>query len=457
MGIRSWSWPASPRCVRWLRNSIFCTSARNAAYSLADYVAQPAAMLAAAPFIVRNLGLQQYGVWMLVSAILSGGSILSTGFGDATVKYVSAYRCRNDFAGIQRTIRATLTINTALGLTVGGLIWVLAPLVTNILKIETEFRGPAARAIQISSAILLLRSIESVFVSTQRAFERYGPAVKLSIALRIGVVVSAVGLSARGQGVVGIMLATLGWSAAIVILQAVAARGVAGPFGLTPTLETGAINEVFAFGCFSWLQALAGVGFSYADRLLLGILLGTAPVAIYALCVQATQPIHGVSAAVFNFLLPHMSSRRERTDVSGSRRAFRYATCANVISATALALPFIVWGRAILAWWISPQFSAQGHSSLAILAAAYALLALNVVPHYSLLAMGDVKYVSGLNILGGAVSLCAAVLLIPRLGLIGAALARLLYGSATAFLLLRVKRALSCPIADREEALPVSS
>src|ERR1041385_2232356 len=101
----------------------FRESAGNAAYSIAEYIAQPVSMLLAAPFLVHKLGLQQYGIWMLVSAILGSMGILSTGFGDATVKYVSTYRGQNNQAGVERTIRATLTINTLLGGLFGLIVW----------------------------------------------------------------------------------------------------------------------------------------------------------------------------------------------------------------------------------------------------------------------------------------------------------------------------------------------
>ena len=68
-------------------------------------------MLVAAPFLVHRLGLSQYGIWMLVNAILGSMGTLSMGFGDATVKYVSAYRGQNNLVGVEHTIRATLTIN----------------------------------------------------------------------------------------------------------------------------------------------------------------------------------------------------------------------------------------------------------------------------------------------------------------------------------------------------------
>ncbi len=445
--IRRVQTPRTPQAVS--RN------VRNAVYSLAEYLAQPAAMLAAAPFLVHRLGLQQYGLWMLVSAILGGAGILSTGFGDATLKYAAAYRGRSDFGGVERTIRATLAINLILGLLLGILVYVAAPRLAYAVKVESHFQIPATHAFQISAAVLICRSIESVFISALRAFEHYGPAVKLSIFLRLGVVGSAVILAAQGRGVVEIMAATLFWSVVVVILQAAAARRVAGPFKPIPSLA--AINEVFAFGSFSWLQALAGVAFSYADRFLVGILLGTGPVAIYVLCVQAAQPIHGVCAAVFNFLLPHLSSRQEAGELDASRQVCRWAVCANLVTAGALALPLIIGGRIVLSIWMGTQFASQARGSLAVLAVAFALLALNVVPHYSLLAMGDVRYVSGINVLGGALSLCASVLLIPHMGIVGAGLGRLLYGCVTIVLWRRVRRMWPQPIPVCDEVVPLSA
>ena len=146
--------------------------------------------------------------------------------------------------------------------------------------------------------------MESVFVSTLRAFERYGPQIKLNVSLRTIVVISAVVLAAMGREVVSIMIATLFWSAVVVVLQAVAAQRVVGRFTAFPIFGKEALAEVLSFGCYSWLQALAGVVFTYADRLLIAAMLGAAPVAIYALCVQATQPIHRLAAAAFDFVFP---------------------------------------------------------------------------------------------------------------------------------------------------------
>jgi len=439
------------------RSATFLRSALNAAYGLGDYVAQPAIMLAAAPFLVHHLGFEQYGLWMLASAILSGAGILSTGFGDATLKYVSAYRASNDCAGVERTIRATLTINIVVSALLAGSIFLSASLLTAAVRVPHEFYLPAVHTFQISAAVIICRSIESVFISTQRAFEQYGPAVKLSIFLRSSVTGSAVLIAALGHGVADIMAATLFWSVVALMLQSAAARKVAGKFTPLPSLRREELREVFEFGSFSWLQALAGVAFTYADRFLVGMLLGTGPVAIYVLCVQAAQPIHGVCAAIFNFLLPHLSSRQQAGDFRSFRRLFHWAVWANLLMAASLALPLMWGGRFILTFWMGPQFARQGSPSLFVLAVAFALLALNVVPHYSLLAVGDVRFVSGMNILGGALSLGTAAVLMPHLGITGAALGRVLYGCVTLLLLLRAMRTWSRSMPLCQETVPLSN
>lgn len=425
------------------------TNLGNAGYGLVDYIVQPAAMLLGARFLVHRLGLEQYGIWMLVSAVVGGVGILGTGFGDATVKYVSAYHAQNNPAGVQQTIRATLTINVILSATLATIIWFIAPfLAHHVLKVETQSQLLTIRSTQIGAIILFLRSVESVFVSTLRGFEQYAPTVRINAVVRIMIVTSAVILAAFSHGVVAIMLSTLLWSAVGVALQLGAARRVAGWFSVLPTLRYPPLREVFAFGGFSWLQALAGLGFNYADRLLVGILLGTAPVAIYVLCVQASQPIHGLCAAIFNFLFPHISSRHEREGAASTRRIFHLAFWCNLGVSLALAAPLAWFAKPILRLWMGAQIAGEGELCLRILALAYVGLALNVIPHYTLLALRQAKYVSLVNLAGAALSMGAASLLIHSWGLKGAALARLPYGVMTLVLFLRVRKTLA-PLSPR--------
>jgi O-antigen/teichoic acid export membrane protein len=394
-------------------------------------------MILAAPYLVHRLGLDQYGLWMLVTTVVGGVGILSGGFGDATIKFVSAYRGKGDRAGVINSIRGTITINAALGGLFAAIIWAATPYaVLNVFKIEPGMQGASIFALRVSSFVLLVRSIESVFISTLRAHEKYGPTAKLNIFSRASVILAAVLLTSFGYGVVAIMLATLAISFTSATLQAIAVRRVVGRMLFLPQFNREVLSELAGFGVFTWLQGLSAVAFTHADRLLVGALLGTSSLAIYTICVQSAQPIHGLIAAALNFLFPHISSRHEAGDYASSRRLFRVAMPMNALIAVALSLPLILFSNRFLTLWMGAEFARNGHLLLTLLAASFGLLALTVVPHYTLLALGKVKFVSSLNVATGLLLLLVMFLILPRTGMLGAGVCRLMYSGLLVLLYL---------------------
>jgi len=401
-------------------------------------------MLLAAPFLLQRLGLSEYGLWMLVNAAVTSTGSISTGFGDAALKYASMYRGGHNRKKVEETLRVTVTINLVLGGMLALLIWYASPYaVHGLFKIDPQLRAHATAAFRIGSAILLVRSVESVFVSALRAYERYGPAVRVSVLSRVAVVVTACVLVSHGYRIAEIMAGTLCIVIASTILQITAARAVIGPISLMPSISKAAFSEVFGFGFFSWLQAVAGCVFSQADRLLIGVLLGTSAVAYYSVCVQAAQPIHGLIAAGLHFLFPHLSARLSRAPASELRVLVLSMFRMNVAIAVVLCLPLALFSKLILQLWMGAAFAQQTWMVLSIVAVGFGFLALNVTGHYALLALGQVRLVSMLNLAGGAAMLVAMILLAPRFGPPGAAVGRLLYGPITLLMYWRLHSMLS--------------
>ena len=182
--------------------------------------------------------------------------------------------------------------------------------------------------------------------------------------------------------------------------------------------------------------------FGQVDLLLIGAILGSRQLAYYAVCVQLAQQIHGLPAAAFAFLFPLISSRYEQTGRVGLQELFKRYMGLNVVFAAVLAAPLILFGRPILTLWMGSDFASHAHALLAILAVAYGLLSINVVPHYTLLGLGQVRFVSIANLAGGVLSLIGVAALLPIIGLTGAGVGRLLYGPAITVNYVRAARSL---------------
>lgn len=438
-------WSAALRYVTAMRSSVRARSSLcNALNSVADYIAQPLGMLVAARFLLHRLGFSQYGLWMLAAAAISSASLVSTGFGDGALKYASMYRGLENRAKLEQILRVNLTINLILSSMLAVMIWYVSPFAAGSwFKIDVSMKAAAATAFRIGSVILIVRSVESVFIGALRAHERYGPSVQISVLSRIAIVVSACILASRGQGTVAIMVATLGVVTVSAILQIAAVWLVIGPMSLVPALSRDAFSEVFGFGCYSSLQAVAGCIFSQADRLLIGVLLGTSAVATYSLCIQAAQPIHGLIAAGLHFVFPHLSARLSTAHVTELRTVVRSIFWLNMVSAVVLCVPLLLFSKLLLRLWIGATFAQQSWAVLSIIAAGFGLLALNITGHYALLALGQVRLVSLLNLAGGTAMLVAMMVLAPRFGLVGVAVGRLLYGPVTLLMYWRLRAMLS--------------
>jgi O-antigen/teichoic acid export membrane protein len=438
-------WNNIARGLGELRSSAHVrASAVNAVSGIADYVAQPVSMLLAAPFLLRHMGLSQFGLWMLVSAAVSSGSTFTTGFGDAAVKYVSGARGENDWPEVASVVRGAITINLALGLLMGMLLSLAAPYVVHhVFKIEAGFHRLAIEALRIGSLILVVRSVESVPVSTLRAFEQYLPSVRINAVSRCAIILITVLLVAKGGGVTGIMLATFVVSSMAMLLQARALRKYVGPVRLLPSVDGNALPKIASFGSFSWLQALSALAFSQADRLIIGALLGTTGVAYYSVCTQAAQPIHGISSAGLHFLFPHLSARHARETAVELRRVVGLAFRLNLLLVIALLLPVALFARPILELWMGAEFAHAAGTTLSVLAVAFALLAVNITAHYTMLALGQIRYLTYLNLSAGIATALLMLVLVSHWGITGAAAARILYGPVTWVLYLKVRNALS--------------
>lgn len=151
-------------------------------------------------------------------------------------------------------------------------------------------------------------------------------------------------------------------------------------------------------------------------------------VSYYTLCIQLAQQVHAIPSAGFSFLFPHVSASHEAANFKRVKRVYRLAVPVNVVIAIILALPLVLFGRQILTVWMGHSFSMHAYPVLAMLSGAFALLSINIVPYFTLLGVGEVRFVSLVNVAGGVMSLVAAAFLIPVWGLTGAAAGRLLYG-----------------------------
>lgn len=404
----------------------------NALYGVLDYVAWPAGMLAVAPVAVRALGIERYGIWMVANSAISVGAIAASGFSDANIRYVATQRASGNHDALCRAVRSTMGIHLTLGslLAVAG--WVLAPAMTGrLVAADSGLRADCLGALRIACLLLLVRALESVCISTQRAFERYGAAVRVSAGGRLLSLAGAGIIPLARPSVTAVLLFAAVVSLASLWLQIEQVAKLLSISWMIPAFDREAMRALVGFGKFTWLQALSTLLLGQVDRLVTGAALGAAAVSAYAMCVQLAQPVYGVTAAGFHFLFPRISMQYARNDERNMRHTMLTAVALNWVAVAAGTGLLLFFGQSILRGWGGAAIANLGKPVLPIVLCSTAISALSVTGCYGMLAVGRVQLVTWLNVAAAALMVLAMYRLLPAYGIRGMAMARLVYGPIT--------------------------
>ena len=400
----------------------------NAIFGVLDYLAYPLGMLAIAPLALRSLGTDRYGIWMIAVSTISTGAIVASGFGDANIRIVAMQRATGNHENVIRAVRSTMGIHLFLGCALAIAGWILAPMAAiKLVSATSGLRADCLWTLRIACLLIPVRAIESVCVSTQRAYERYGSALRISAIARLVCLACAGVLPFIAHTVVSILVATLLISAYGVWLQIAQLRTLLDADDLLSALDRETTRALLSFGVFAWIQAVSGLVFGQLDRLIAGIAFGAAAVAAYSICVQMSQPIYGLVAAGLHFLFPRLSVQHALDDRAGVRRTVLLGFCANLLIVVLGASVVLAFGPAILSRLAGVELAHQCAPLLPVIVWSTAFSGLGVAGAYSMLALGRAKTLTCFTLAGGILMSWLA----RRYGLQGMAWSRMLYGPIT--------------------------
>jgi O-antigen/teichoic acid export membrane protein len=428
---------------------------KNALYGVLDYASYPFGMLLIAPIVLHKLGASEYGLWMIATAVISAGGIIASGFCDASLQRVAQLRGTGDTDSMVLAVRSALGINLMLGFALAALVWIAAPYAA--LRVAVGHATPVKEclaALRIGAVLILVRAIESVGVSTHRAFENYRGTVQISTAMRLLTLASAGVLAASGHRTVSILWMTGIFLVAGSYMQFRQLRAFLGPVSLWPAFEPKETRFLLGVGIFVWMQALGSVVFGQFDRILLGVDMGALALAPYALCIQFAQPIFGLTASGLHFLFPYLAGRAGTISRAALRRTLLKAFACNLLLVACGAGLLLLIGERLLKVWAG---AAVAHSAARIFAPIVfgsALMGLSVTGTYALQALGLFRTVALVSLGGRAVMLMVMIYLLHHMGLQGLAIARVCYGAIALLVYLPLLHRLS---AGKRYASPSSS
>jgi O-antigen/teichoic acid export membrane protein len=374
------------------------------------------------PFIARNVGLTDYGIWLLISS-MSLIFMTDFGMGASATRYTTETSTRGDTEGLNRVLSSTLLFSLFAGTLLTVVFVGSIALLWRSLNIPEGDRDLAMTMVVLAaSGNFLLGLPASVFRYVLAGVHRYDIAnacLLLQIVTRLGLVVAFL---VGGLGIIAVaisdVVATLG---AGIVTVAACRRVVPGMRISRGFVSLRLLKQMAPYSAQVFVMSIAALVILQADSLIIGVFLPVAMVTLYVGAFRVYQVCRDLTLGVMNALVPEAARSNVLGDEERLRTLFVHGTkYANAVLLL-LLVPVLVFAEPTLVAWAGDEFATVADVTqllgLSLLISNNHLIALGL-----LTGTGKIGPYTRYHIVWAASNVALSALLVQPLGLIGVAL-----------------------------------
>jgi O-antigen/teichoic acid export membrane protein len=375
------------------------------------------------PFTLRHLGAHDYGLWMLIASMMAYFQLLDLGFGASLVRYIADADARHDVDGVNHVASTFVLVYTGIGMVAAmGIaavsLWIL-PRFPNLSPDDVS-RG------QLLLAMMGVRIVVgfpmSVYGAVSNARQRFALNTAVAcLSIVVNALLTYVVLSA-GYGLLALVAATTTAGILTYPLYRWTARRAFPELRLRPTaFRASLVGDILSFSMYLLVLDMAVQISLNIDNLVVGSVMGTAAVAVYAIAFRLADMQRQLCNQLNGLLFPVVV----RMDTTGDRHALRSV----LIDGTRIGLTLVVgvticllgFATPLVLVWIGPGFDGAV-PPLVVLALVGIVLVGQGPLGNTLLASGRHKLVACTALTESLVNLVLSLVLVRRYGLVGVAL-----------------------------------
>jgi O-antigen/teichoic acid export membrane protein len=400
--------------------------ARNATANYAGQLTTVGVAFLLTPFLLSGLGPSMYGVWVLVVSIQGLGGLLDLGITAGVVKYVAQHDALGESDERNRVLSTTFLVHIGLGLVAFGVMGLIAWLVLPFLNLRPAELNEGRSALLVAGAGLWVALPLSVPGNLLIGLRRYEVSNLVSIIQALVAALATLVALTRGVGPAGLIAI----NSAIVVLGyavkwAYAAR-VLPDLHIEPSLASRAtLRRVGGYSGWLFLVNSGTALFYNADAVLIAAFLPVRAVGTYNIGFKPASAVSYFAGPLVSVFVPAASGMDARRDAPGLQRLLIDGTRAAMVLTLIGSVWLWAFGGQLVELWVGP-----GHSdSLPILWIFVGVFAVSAFQNPSsaiLRGIGEVRSFALVVLVEYGANLVLSALLIPRVGITGAAVGTLL-------------------------------
>jgi O-antigen/teichoic acid export membrane protein len=388
------------------------------------------------PFNLRHLGQDAYGLWMLTAGVTIHFSVLDMGYGSAVVKFIAQYRARRDAQALNEIASTMFFVYAAIGIAAYAVVLALA------FNIQHFFRITPEQA-QVGRWILLIIGLNiacnfpfSIFGGVIDGFQRYDRNNLVAIGTAVSVAAANAGVLIAGYGLVPLVAATTSVRLLAYGVYRLNAYRTYPPLRIRlANFRRSRLREITGFSIYSSIIDWANKLNYELDEIVIGVFLGSAPVAVWAVADRIISGIQRLTNQVNGVLFPFVVDSDQTQKHARLQRLLLEGTRLSIATVVPIAVALMLLATPLVRAWVGEKMLGSV-AVIEVLCIVVALRVGNATGTTLLKGAGGVRYLAFVNIGTGVANAILSALLVKPFGLVGVAVGTLIpVGFSTIFLL----------------------
>jgi O-antigen/teichoic acid export membrane protein len=315
------------------------------------------------PFIVHHLGNTAYGVWTLITSMVSLMGLLDLGMRGAVTRFVARNHAQGNHYEASRAISAAFWLRlwiTAFILIISLILCGVAPIFFHIpLELKTAARG----AIVLTGASFALTLAFGVFGGVLVALNRFSYVSGIAVSQTLLRGAGVVWLLRNGHGILSIAICEL----TIAVLANTALTILC--FRIYPELRiildrpgAALFRQFVGYSFYVFLIHCATTLIYYTDNMVVGAFVSASAVTFYVIGGNLLEYLRQVISSVTTIFMPLASGFEARGEHGELRRLLIQGTRLALLISLPIALALYFRGHTFIELWMGEQYAqVSGH------------------------------------------------------------------------------------------------
>lgn len=280
-------------------------------------------------YTIKKIGLENYGLYVLTSAVGGYLSMLDIGVGSAFVKYVSQYNALGLRKKIDSLLSTGILFYTFFSIVVLSIIFLSENQILSWLNVSVSIKDQAHIILVIYGFILSLSGLFYPYQAVISGLERFDIVAKINVFLSVLNFICSVAVLEKGYGLTGLMANNLFITLVAGLIFVYFSHSLLPWLSINPfKAEREMFRKIFSYGFNIQVTRLSSIVSSHFEKFIITKVAGVSWVAMYqignSLCEQARNLPLLITSALFPAFSRLWACGRKKDIVETYLRVVRY-------------------------------------------------------------------------------------------------------------------------------------